>query len=307
MTQYNWQTTVKMLYLCTTIIVVFTAIYSYSQSFVPQNRVMTIKEFKQVLNKNSFLRQHKQTVNDHPLSTHEIEMIKVAIKSDNHHYGGKCDRNRDIHNFTGSTLLVGGGKVAGKRGENDGKTILIDVPSKITAIKKLLYKLESGQWNHDPYIGKKFSTNVEKNNYINELKHKQSLYQEAFAARNNDILNRYYTLNIEKNVQPDMLASILSESDISKIPDNKFENVEFENVPCDVFLNPKLYPILARITKQNGTIIFSISNVCRRLIIPVIQSTKFGKEFIHNIKAELYSKPQELNSTYGSYNIRVTN
>ena len=286
---------------------VLSSTYSEGASFIPKDHVMTLDEFKEALNTNAFLKQEHQTINDQPLDEYEIEMIEIAIKDKNSHFGGEFDQGREINKFTGNTLLVGGGKKSGKYGENQGKTVLIDIKAETTEIEELIKNLRSDKWTYDPYTGKKFKTAAEKETYIKALEHKRALYKEAFSKKNKDILDRYYTLNIERLIQPDMLASITSETDMSKIPDNKFMHVEFESVSCDVFLNPKLYPILARITKPKGTIKFSVSNVCRRLMVPVIQSTKFGEEFTKKLKIELYDKSGEMNPTYGSCNITVTN
>jgi len=275
-------------------------------SAVPKDRVMTIDEFKQAINNNDFLKQQRKTVKYYSLDKYEVKMIEKAIKDENSHFGGKFDRGREVNNFTGDTLLVGGGKKSGMCGENQGKTVLIDNKINDEEVRILIENLRSDKWDHDPYTGKEFKSDAEKEFYIKELERKQKLYQQAFREKNKDILNRYYTLNIEKDLQPDMLGSITSEADMSKIPNNKFMHVEFENVPCDVFLNPKLYPILERITKPGGTIKFSVSNSCRRLMIPVIQQTKFGKEFISNLKAE-YNTLERIHPTYNPIMITVIN
>jgi len=280
--------------------------YSKTMSAVPKDRVMTIDEFKQAINNNDFLKQQRKTVKYYSLDKYEVKMIEKAIKDENSHFGGKFDRGREVNNFTGDTLLVGGGKKSGMCGENQGKTVLIDNKINDEEVRILIENLRSDKWDHDPYTGKEFKSDAEKEFYIKELERKQKLYQQAFREKNKDILNRYYTLNIEKDLQPDMLGSITSEADMSKIPNNKFMHVEFENVPCDVFLNPKLYPILERITKPGGTIKFSVSNSCRRLMIPVIQQTKFGKEFISNLKAE-YNTLERIHPTYNPIMITVIN
>ena len=296
--------------LCATIFImgILTSLSSYGSGklSIPKDRIMTFDEFKYVINNNNFLQQEHQTINDQPLDIHEIKMIKIAIKDENSYFGGEFDQGRDINKFTGNTLLVGGGKRAGMRGENDGKTILIDVKAETTEIEELIKNLRSDKWTYDPYTGEQFETDAEKETYIKALEHKKALYKEAFSKKNKDILDRYYTLNIERLIQPDMLASITSETDMSKIPDNKFMHVEFESVSCDVFLNPKLYPILARITKPKGTIKFSVSNVCRRLMVPVIQSTKFGEEFTKKLK-EKYTILKAMHPTYHRITIEVTN
>jgi len=281
-------------------------LYSVENTTITTNRVMTVDEFKQAIDNNAFLKQEAMTSQTEPLDEYEIERITLAIKNQNTQFGGEFDPGREINLFTGSTLLVGGGKSPGSHGENDGKTILINVETETQEMKNLIKNLTSGKWNKDPYIGKTFNNKAEKEAYIKILEHKLLLYKEAYNEKNKDILNRYFTLSIEKTIHPDMLGSITS-NDMSKIPDNKFMKIEFENVPCDVFLNPKLYTTLERITKADGTIQLSISYNCRRLIVPIIQKTKFGEEFTQKIKTEMYRKLKNMNSAHGSFNITVRN
>lgn len=291
------------------ILVLFIAsmpISSAELQYAPSDRVMNMDEFKQVVNNNHFLKQIHKTIDEEPLGNYEIEMIELAKKNQNVTFGSSFDAGREISNFTGDTLLIGGGKKPGLYGENQGKTVLIDTTVEEQETKKLIDNLTSGKWVDDPYTGRNFKTNTEKRLYIKKIKAKQALYKEAYREWNKDILSRYYTLNIDKDVQPDMLASILSEADTIMIPDKKFMNVEFENVPCDVFLNPKLYKILERITKPGGNIKFSVSNCCRRLIVPVIQETSFGDQFIQALKNKFHIL-DAMHPTYHRINFTVLN
>ena len=143
---------------------------------------------------------------------------------------------------------------------------------------------------------------------LQQVKKKKILYKKAFLLKNQDILNRFYTLNIEPNVKPDILASITNNYDLREIPDQKFEYIKFENVPCSVFLDPKLYPNLERITKIGGKINFSISSECGRLIIPVIKKTKLSSQFIEKLENSfLKNYFGDYSANYGSYQIEVTN
>lgn len=161
-------------------------------------------------------------------------------------------KGRDIKSFLGDTLVVGGGKKPGILGSNQGKTVLINLIDEINNIELVIKKIDSGEWKYDHQTGQQFKTEREKLGYIKTLYEKKDLYKKAFALKNTDILERYYTLNIYSSVEPDMLASITNDSDIKQIPDHKFEYVEFEDVPCSIFLDPKLYTNLERITKIGG-------------------------------------------------------
>jgi len=280
--------------------------YGQDSFIIPTNRVMTVDEFKLAINDNKFLNKKGETVKDKSLDKHELKIIEEALKSDNSHFAAEFDIGREISQFTGDTLIVGGGKKSGQYSQNQSKTVLTDMKAVEVEINELITNLHSGEWNKDPYTGKTFNNKAEKEAYINELEHKLSLYKEAFSEKNKDILNRYYTINTEKNAEPDILGSITSEFDMSKISDGKFMHVELDNIPNDIYLNPKLYKILERIIKPGGTIKLSISNASRRLIIPVIETTKFGPEFIQKLNAE-YGTLLKLHPTYHRITFILTN
>lgn len=110
------------------------------------------------------------------------------------------------------------------------------------------------------------------------------MYQKAFLLKYLDTLDKFYTLNIEPNVKSDIFASITNNYDLREIPNHRFDNVEFGNVPCSVFLDPNLYPNLECLTK---IVSLSIPNSCRRLIILVIKKTKWGLQFYHILKRNI--------------------
>lgn len=266
---------------------------------LPNNGVMTIDKFKQSINSSKFLKEEHLTIADRPLNDFEIEMIQLAIEQQHISIGYKFDKGRELSKFKGNTLFVGGGKLAGPRGENDGISVLIDCKKIDEELANLITNLKRGKVKKDPYNGKTFSNSKEIEAYVKNLEEKRKLYRHAFQLRNQDILDTYFTLNIEKNIRPDVLASITSSNDTRFIPNNRFNIVKFENVPCNVFLNPNLYKILERITKQGGKIHLSINPEFIRLIIPIVEGTKFGEEFLTKIKEAMREN--------GDFNIIVTN
>ena len=269
------------------------------------DKIMTLEEFKLVLNSDQFLIIEKDTLKHNPLIIEEIEAVNEANQKCQTFFN-KNFKGRDIKYFLGDTLVIGGGKKPGILGDNQGKTVLINLTDENNNIELVIKKLETGEWEYDHQAGKKFKTEKEKLGYIKTLYEKKDLYNKVFELKNTYTLERYYTLNIDSSVEPDMLASITSGSDIKQIPDHKFHNVEFENVPCSVFLDPNLYPNLERITKIGGKISFSLSNSCRRLIIPVIKKTKFGSQFLSHLK-DKYTILQDMHPTYHRINIDVVN
>lgn len=287
--------------LCCLTLLCVSPSHSKQKSDIANNTVMTKEEFKQAINNSIFFKRINKTIDDEPFDQYELKMIQLAIKNQGHSYGGTFQAGREIKNFRGDTLVVGGGKLPGKYSDNQGKTVLINNKIIQDEINTLITNLLSGKWSKNPYTGHEFVTKLEKNQFIQKLRYKQQIFSEAFSEWNKDILNRFYTINIDSTVGPDMIASINSELDTSKIPDSKFEVVEFENVPCDVYLNPNLYKILERITKPGGIIKLSVTNCCRRLMAPVIAKTKFSKDF----DEELQSKHHILESMHPTYH-RIT-
>lgn len=293
--------------LCYVVILIYT-FFQIVICFASNNEVMDLDKFINVLNQDPLLIKYNKTPAVLPLNKYEVLMIEEAKRNEYKNYGGIFDKNRHINQFMGECLFVGGGKLPGPRGENDGITVLINIDSEIQQIDEVINKLRSGQWEYDQHTGKKFTTNKDKKDYIKQLKLKKVLYKKAFLLKNQDILDRFYTLNIEPNVKPDMLGSITSEADMKLIPNNKFDCIKFENVPCNVFLDPKLYTNLERITKIGGKISFSISSECGRLIIPVIKKTKFASQFILKLENKfLKNYYGNYNADYGSYQIEVIN
>lgn len=278
-----------------------------SESFTPScEKVMTVEEFKIAIDNYDYFRKRKKTTKDHPLEKYELRAIEAALNGEAKNYGSVIDSGREINDFNGQTLLVGGGNSKGTYGQNQGKTVLTDIIAEENSINKLIDDLRSDKCKKDYHTGKIFKVEAEKEIYIKALEHKKELYKKAFSFKNKDILERYYTLDIDKDIKPDMIASIISESDVSKIPDNKFMYVEFENVPCEVFLNPKLYKIISRITKPRGKIKLTVKNACRRLIAPVIQNTKFGDQYAKILELN-YDLLETLHPSYHRLSFEVIN
>ncbi|BBB57600.1 hypothetical protein MPCS_01611 (plasmid) [Candidatus Megaera polyxenophila] len=279
---------------------------SYSANLKKHSdKVMTLKEFKKILNSDQFLIARKDTPKHNPLIIEEIEAI-TEVNKKSPAFFNKNFKGRNVKSFLGDTLVIGGGKKSGISGDNQGKTVLINVIDECNNIDLIIKKIESGDLKHNQHTGQLFKSKKEKLNYIKTLYEKKDLYKKAFELKNTYTLERYYTLNIDSSVEPDMLGSITSKADMKQIPDHRFDNVEFENVPCSVFLNPSLYPNLERITKIGGKISLSISNSCRRLIIPVIKKTKFGLQFLSQLENK-YTILQNMHPTYHRINIDVIN
>lgn len=286
------------LFSCLALLVftIFFTSYSFLKSSTDLH-IISKKEFETSINNNSFFKSMSDTTTDKNLCRYELNAIKYAQDEANKNYGSTFDTGRYISNFKGSVLVVGAGKKSGTKKSNQGKCLLVDFNKDFKHLIEEIKQLKDLQKKQN---SKKLVTR------LYNLEEKLELYKRAFILRNQDILERYFTIDIDKTVQPDMVGSITSESDMSKIPDNRFDHIEFENVPCNVFLNPTLYKILERITKPGGTISLSVNNSCRRLIVPIIQRTKFGPSYLKEL-ARKYVTLLGMHPTYHRINIIVTN
>ena len=123
---------------------------------------------------------------------------------------------------------------------------------------------------------------------IEELK-KQLTPQDLqlLDQRNDNALQqareKYFTVDINPNAKPDMVGSATSKSDMGRLPDNRFGNVHFENVDCNVFLDPASWKIIERITKKGGTIIIPVASRCHRLVPFVLSQTKWKNDIDKNL------------------------
>src|SRR5690606_36029414 len=94
------------------ICILFSIYSSEAKINIPKDRVMSIEEFKNAINNDEFLKYKNLTTFDIPLTEFENELIEIALLSQKKSYGGVFQPGREIDKFTGSTLLVGGGKTA---------------------------------------------------------------------------------------------------------------------------------------------------------------------------------------------------
>lgn len=252
--------------------------------------VMTKKEFAEAIENDGFLKANEKTK---PLADYTAQQIRAsgeeqaineALKYERANFGGIFDVGREIGKFEGDILIVGGGKETGidermYPGLKPGITVLGNAQK----YKVVLEGIKSKDFQINPISLEDCSTEEKRNTCIKNL---EKLIADI-DLKNSSILKTYYTVNIDSKAKPDLLASVISESDMKRIPDHKFKTVIFENVNCSVFLNPILYKILERITERNGRITLSVSYNCHRLMVPVIAKTKFKNEFEKKLK-EIY-------------------
>lgn len=195
--------------------------FSWAAEVQGIDRNMTPIEFNQALKDNPFLQSLRKNF---PLTDYEKHIVEEGLEYE-HSSGGGVE-NRPIQDFKGDTLFVGGGKKGGfseshpETGHNIGLTNIEFILSEIERVRNYPF---------NPKTGQKFDE-AERQQQIQDLKDKV-----------NSILDTYYTVNLDESVDPDFVASITNPSDMSKIPNHRFQNVVFENVDINVWFNPNIH------------------------------------------------------------------
>ncbi len=181
--------------------------------------------------------------------------------------------SRSIKDFKGETLLVGGGKAGGLSatslaGHNLGVT-------NTDRLLKEIEQLKNGTFSAK-YGGR---AGLPLNSEDNKKKEISAIQEEV-----NQVVDKYYTVNIEPETDPDLLAFIANIEDMTSIPDGRFSSVIFENVNMNVWLDPRLFVVLERITKPGG--IITIDGATHpRLLVVAFSHTKWASE----VNAQLMS------------------
>jgi len=247
----------------------------YLFAFCCSANIMTVKEFKEEIKNNSFLKEHG--VNEEPVTSQETDKVDYAHEYANSKGGGKF--NRPLEQYKGDTLLVGGGKNVGyhyKKDYEEGTKI----PSKSDSTNWKIYimsRMEERLKNlplwydlYEPNVPVKIDT-IEKKAQL-----AKKIEQEKQTELDNKIqeTNKYYTIDIDPLSEPDFIASFTDLGEMSKIPDNSFQNVIFESVPLFLLLNPNTIKTLERITKPGGTITLE-NSMQPRLLVVAFGNTKW--------------------------------
>ena len=215
------------------------------------SKIKTVEEFEQAIKSNHFLIKNKL---DYALEEDEKDGIENAHKWANLSIGPKI--NRDIKDFKGDFLVVGGGRSIG-------------AITSISSSKEFLDKY-GDEWRE--------SGNKDKIARVEETE-----------AEINEILKKYYTINIDTEADPDLLGSITSIGDTLSIPDNRFSTIRFEGVDALVFLNPDTLKILERITKANGKIIMDVTPMFARAVIIAFSGSKWEKQIYDQLDGKIYN------------------
>lgn len=271
---------------------------SLACSTVPKDRIMTIEEAGEIIANNEFLKSiglaeseealygdSDESRGSHGLNINELSSIELSHEYAATDFGGVFAEGRHINDFKGDTLVVGGGKAPGEYGNNRGITVLRCAKGRIAYFEGFWKTLRNAKINRNS--GGRISDKLRAiaiKKYAEEL----ARVNEEVNEYNSQKLDTYFTLNIDKLTQPDILASITSEKDMAKIPDRRFSKVIFEHINGFVYVNPSLYPILQRIVKPGGTIEFwGVTTSWRRFMIPFMESlTPWGDQ----VKSQFYKE-----------------
>lgn len=118
--------------------------------------------------------------------------------------------------------------------------------------------------------------NIEDFLKMEEVKFKQMILgsgpKHQTSSRQGEL---YYTIDYDKTVFPDIVGSINDAKMMEKIPNNSFDLVIWENVPCAALLNTEAFNQVYRILKEGGQAIMNFPPICARLIPFLINETEF--------------------------------
>lgn len=244
-------------------------------------KLLTAKEFQKAINANELLKSHNLAG---PLNDIELFQIKSSeLTTEN--VGGKV--NRELGDFKGNTLLIGGEHVLPGHGARGAAALNQEDRKRwyepnVALSKELKNEQSFLAWLQTPEAQANFSDKS-----WSEKAQKKILELEQQIAKNDkerekvlssDPMETYYVLNIAEEVEPDLVASIASLTDTQSIPDHYFENVIFENVDAFVFLNPNTLKNMERLTKIGGTIQISTAASAARLFAIIFHGTKWEHE-----------------------------
>ncbi len=84
-----------------------------------------------------------------------------------------------------------------------------------------------------------------------------------------------YTIDYGKEYFPDLVGSINDPKVMEKIPNDSFDSVVWENIPCSVLLNTEAFNQAYRILKQGGNVHINFPPSCARTAPILINETKF--------------------------------
>lgn len=258
----------------------------------------TIDEFKQTIQNNPILANlskvnegFKPARVEEILTEYELGEVKGA-PSYLGSFGPKVIR--PLKDFKGKILLIGGERKPPSGGSYDTTSIAevkgIDA-KRLADLEDALKGINNFKFN--VFTGAEITTQEDREALKKQLK-------EHYAPGLQQSEDRYYLSNILEDVGADLIASAIDKHDMSAIPDNYFDIVEYENVNCPVFLFKETWQIMERITKPGGRIIIKTGPLCLRLIPTVVKGTKWeaqvNKEISDNYK-EWANKGVNLNLT----------
>lgn len=82
----------------------------------------------------------------------------------------------------------------------------------------------------------------------------------------------YYLVDIEKNVDPDLVANVMVENQINLLGHDNFDLIMLENLDCTAMLSKNLWLAAYAALKKGGQIKSKMVSSCRRLV-PILLNT----------------------------------
>ncbi|MDP1724839.1 MAG: hypothetical protein Q8L85_09080 [Alphaproteobacteria bacterium] len=115
------------------------------------------------------------------------------------------------------------------------------------------------------------------------------------------LMQERYTIDVTKEMYPDLQGSITQEKDTASLPSSYFNMLFFEHIPCGVFFSPGTYKNIYRLLKDDAIAKVETGVACREYIHEIIKLTPFKNSFKEIIDEKMLSNLDE-NSNYFAIN-----
>lgn len=112
------------------------------------------------------------------------------------------------------------------------------------------------------------------------------------------LMQKRYTIDIVKEMHPDLQGSITQEKDTVSLPSSYFDTLFFEHIPCGVFFMPGTYKNIYRLLKDDGIAKVETGYACREYIHEIIKLTPFKSSFKEIIDEKMLPNLDEKNKIF---------
>lgn len=154
-----------------------------------------------------------------------------------------------------------------------------------------------------PLAGTDISSKVLTSEIINPLKDEQEIIIFGSGKSYHKNQPQFFTVDISKDPQPDMIADMNNASHLSVLPERRFTAVYVEHIPGYIYLNKYFLSNAHRLLKEGGTLIINDMEYTKEEPYNLDYTTFLQK---HGFK-DIRFGPCSFNMTTGSYGFSLDN